>query len=51
MISRIHILRLTDFRSYAGAELATGGATVLDSTLVLDPTDAGVQYVLMPLRA
>src|SRR6185437_10488635 len=28
-----------------------GGATVLDPTLVLDPTDAGVQYVLMPLRA
>jgi DNA polymerase-3 subunit beta len=26
-------------------------ATVLDATLVLDPTDAGVQYVLMPLRA
>ncbi|MFI4935106.1 MAG: DNA polymerase III subunit beta [Caulobacterales bacterium] len=29
----------------------TGGATVLDPTLVIDPTDAGVQYVLMPLRA
>jgi DNA polymerase-3 subunit beta len=28
-----------------------GGATVLDPTLVLDPTDAEVQYVLMPLRA
>jgi len=28
-----------------------GGATVLDPTLVLDPTDADVQYVLMPLRA
>ncbi|MFI4975547.1 MAG: DNA polymerase III subunit beta [Caulobacterales bacterium] len=27
------------------------GATILDPTLVLDPTDAGVQYVLMPLRA
>jgi DNA polymerase-3 subunit beta len=26
-------------------------ATVLDATLVLDPTDAGVQFVLMPLRA
>jgi DNA polymerase III subunit beta len=26
-------------------------STVLDPTLVLDPTDAGVQYVLMPLRA
>ena len=29
----------------------TGGATVLDPTLVLDPTDDSVQYVLMPLRA
>jgi DNA polymerase-3 subunit beta len=28
-----------------------GGATLMDPTLVLDPTDAGVQYVLMPLRA
>jgi DNA polymerase-3 subunit beta len=27
------------------------GATMLDPVLVLDPTDAGVQYVLMPLRA
>ena len=27
------------------------GATVIDPALVLDPTDAGVQYVLMPLRA
>ncbi len=26
-------------------------STVLDPTLVLDPTDSGVQYVLMPLRA
>jgi DNA polymerase-3 subunit beta len=26
-------------------------ATMLDPVLVLDPTDAGVQYVLMPLRA
>jgi DNA polymerase-3 subunit beta len=25
--------------------------TILDPTLVLDPADAGVQYVLMPLRA
>ena len=38
---------ITEFRF---AEHA-GGATVLDPTLVLDPTDAGVQYVLMPLRA
>jgi DNA polymerase-3 subunit beta len=29
----------------------TAGATVHDATLVLDPTDAAVQYVLMPLRA
>ncbi len=29
----------------------TGGAAVLDPTLVLDPTDPAVQYVLMPLRA
>jgi DNA polymerase-3 subunit beta len=29
----------------------SGGATVLDPTLVLDPTDPNVQYVLMPLRA
>jgi len=29
----------------------TGGATVMDPTLVLDPTDDAVQYVLMPLRA
>jgi DNA polymerase-3 subunit beta len=29
----------------------SGGATVLDPTLVLDPTDPSVQYVLMPLRA
>ena len=33
------------------ADLAGGGATVLDPTLVLDPTDSEVQYVLMPLRA
>ena len=38
---------ITEFRF---AEHA-GGATVLAPTLVLDPTDAGVQYVLMPLRA
>jgi DNA polymerase-3 subunit beta len=28
-----------------------GAATMLDPVLVLDPTDAAVQYVLMPLRA
>jgi len=31
------------------AESASGG-TVQDPTLVLDPTDAGVQYVLVPMR-
>jgi DNA polymerase-3 subunit beta len=39
-----------DIAEFRFAEHA-GGATVLDPTLVLDPTDAGVQYVLMPLRA
>ncbi|MGH6987146.1 MAG: DNA polymerase III subunit beta [Caulobacteraceae bacterium] len=29
----------------------TSAATMLDPVLVLDPKDAGVQYVLMPLRA
>ncbi len=29
----------------------TGSATLLDPVLALDPTDANVQYVLMPLRA
>jgi DNA polymerase-3 subunit beta len=49
---------LLDLTGQMGGELAefrfadhTGGATVLDPTLVLDPTDAGAQYVLMPLRA
>src|SRR6201996_3139262 len=49
---------LLDLTGQVGGELAefrfaehTGGATVLDPTLVLDPTDAGAQYVLMPLRA
>jgi DNA polymerase-3 subunit beta len=49
---------LLDLTGQIGGELAefrfaehSGGATVLDPTLVLDPTDAGVQYVLMPLRA
>ncbi len=36
-----------EFR-FAGRPAA---ATMLDPVLVLDPTDAGVQYVLMPLRA
>jgi len=49
---------LIDLTGQVGGEMAefrfaehTGGATVLDPTLVLDPTDAGAQYVLMPLRA
>ncbi len=49
---------LLDLTAQIGGELAefrfaehTGGATVLDPTLVLDPTDANAQYVLMPLRA
>ncbi|HVN02242.1 MAG TPA: DNA polymerase III subunit beta [Caulobacteraceae bacterium] len=49
---------ILDVTSQIGGEIAEfrfaehgGGATVLDPTLVLDPTDAGVQYVLMPLRA
>jgi len=49
---------LLDLTGQIGGEMAefrfaehTGGATVLDPTLVLDPTDAGAQYVLMPLRA
>ena len=29
----------------------TGSAAMLDPVLILDPLDAGVQYVLMPLRA
>ncbi|HEX3407995.1 MAG TPA: DNA polymerase III subunit beta [Caulobacteraceae bacterium] len=39
-----------DTAEFRFAEQA-GGATLMDPTLVLDPTDAGVQYVLMPLRA
>jgi DNA polymerase-3 subunit beta len=39
-----------DVAEFRFAEQA-GGATLMDPTLVLDPTDAGVQYVLMPLRA
>jgi DNA polymerase-3 subunit beta len=49
---------ILDVTSQIGGDIAefrfaehAGGATVLDPTLVLDPTDAGVQYVLMPLRA
>ncbi len=49
---------ILDVTTQIGGEIAefrfpehAGGATVLDPTLVLDPTDAGVQYVLMPLRA
>jgi DNA polymerase-3 subunit beta len=39
-----------DIAEFRFADIA-GGATVLDPTLVLDPTDGAVQYVLMPLRA
>jgi DNA polymerase-3 subunit beta len=49
---------ILDVTGQIGGEIAefrfaehAGGATVLDPTLVLDPTDPGVQYVLMPLRA
>ena len=49
---------ILDVTGQIGGEMAefrfaehASGATVLDPTLVLDPTDAGVQYVLMPLRA
>jgi DNA polymerase-3 subunit beta len=47
-----------DVTGQIGGELAefrfaehTGGGPALDPTLVLDPTDAGVQYVLVPMRA
>jgi len=46
-----------DVTAQIGGEIAefrfadhAGGATVQDPALVLDPTDLGVQYVLMPLR-
>jgi DNA polymerase-3 subunit beta len=49
---------ILDVAGQIGGEIAEfrfaehpSGATMLDPTLVLDPTDAGVQYVLMPLRA
>ena len=49
---------ILDVTAQIGGEIAefrfaehANGAYVLDPTLVLDPTDAGVQYVLMPLRA
>ena len=38
-----------DLAEFRFAEPA-GGGTVQDPTLVLDPTDAGVQYVLVPMR-
>jgi DNA polymerase-3 subunit beta len=38
---------MTEFRFTDRA----ASATMLDAVLVLDPTDAQVQYVLMPLRA
>jgi DNA polymerase-3 subunit beta len=47
-----------DVTAQIGGEMAefrfaehVGGASPMDPALVLDPTDAGVQYVLMPLRA
>lgn len=49
---------LMDVTAQIGGETAefrfverAGAATLLDPVLVLDPTDVGVQYVLMPLRA
>ena len=49
---------ILDVTGQIGGEIAefrfaehAGGAPSMDPTLVLDPTDAGVQYVLMPLRA
>ena len=49
---------ILDVTAQVGGDLAefrfaehSGSATVLDPTLVLDPTDPSVQYVLMPLRA
>jgi DNA polymerase III subunit beta len=48
---------LLDVAAQIGGEIAEfrfaeapGGGTVQDPTLVLDPTDAGVQYVLVPMR-
>lgn len=47
-----------DVTSQIGGEIAefrfaehAGAAPTVDPTLVLDPTDGGVQYVLVPLRA
>jgi DNA polymerase-3 subunit beta len=49
---------LVDVTSQIGGEIAVfrfaeaaSGATTLDPVLALDPTDAGVQYVLSPMRA
>jgi DNA polymerase-3 subunit beta len=49
---------LMDVAAQIGGETAefrfadrAASATMLDPVLALDPTDAGVQYVLMPLRA
>jgi DNA polymerase-3 subunit beta len=48
---------ILDVTAQIGGEIAelrfaehAGGATLLEPTLVLDPTDPDVQYVLMPLR-
>jgi len=49
---------LLDLTGQIGGEMTefrfaehSGGAPMLDPTLVLDPTDAAAQYVLMPMRA
>ncbi|MGH6972830.1 MAG: hypothetical protein ACREEQ_14585, partial [Caulobacteraceae bacterium] len=49
---------LLDVASQIGGETAqfrfpdhVGGAIIQEPALVLDPTDPGVQYVLMPMRA
>jgi len=49
---------LLDVASQIGGDVAefrfpeqVGGAAAFDPTLVIDPTDAGVQYVLVPMRA
>jgi DNA polymerase III subunit beta len=43
---------LLDITDHIGGETLEFrfGSTGLDATLMIDPTDAGVQYVLMPLR-
>ena len=46
-----HIIGLINLREATLASLAEQVSEITGRTLVLDPTDAGVQYVLMPLRA